>query len=38
MAENTLNQNQSIPLGSETTTFAWVRPVVPLVQSDCRIL
>ena len=23
-------------LASETTTFGWVWPVVPLIQSDCR--
>ena len=24
--------------GSETTTFGWVWPDAPLIQSDCRIL
>ena len=25
-------------VGSETTAFVWVWPIVPLIQSDCRIL
>ena len=33
-----LGDNHQRKKGSETTSFSWVLPVVPLVQSDSRIL
>ena len=33
-----LGDNHQGMVGSQTTTFGWILPVMPLVQSDCRTL